>query len=436
MMHGLAKAPMSTKRAGFMLGLMTLIYVLNYIDRQIITILQEPIKHEFGLADWQLGVLTGAAISLFYTAASLPIARWIDRGVNRVKLIASITALWSLLTALCGLSQSFIQFVIGRMGVGVAEAGFAPAAHSLLSDMFPERRRPMAMALLALGIPSGIMLGLSIGGTVAQWYNWRVALFIVGLPGLLVALIYYLVAREPERGASEHYPIATADGPEGLIAAMKILVRRPAYVQVLLATGTSALVSTGMLAWTPSFLIRAHGLTLQEAGIGLGIVTGIAGLLGTSLGGWQATKFGAKGMYAMLPIPIVALGLTIPTFITTLFIADGTTALWVSIIPISMTYVWSAPSIALVQNLAPVRIRATASAIYMIIANVVGMAAGPMFTGILSDILTRRLGSEAEGLRWAMTITAALMVWAMVHWTLAMRKLRAAQDRGELVVAA
>ena len=434
-MHGTPKAPMSKGRASFMLGLMTLIYTLNYIDRQIITILQEPIKHEFHLADWQLGVLTGASISLFYTAVSLPLARLIDRGVNRVKLIAFITAAWSLLTALCGLSQSFIQFVIGRMGVGVAEAGFAPASHSLLSDMFPERRRPFAMAILALGIPIGIMLGLSIGGTVAQWYSWRVALFIVGLPGLFVALLYMVVAREPVRGASEHHPIATDEGSTNLIDAFRVLIRRPAYVQVLLATGTATFVSTAMLAWTPSFLIRAHGLTLSQAGIGLGIVTGIAGLFGTALGGWQATKFGAKGMYAMLPIPIIALGITIPGFITTLFIGNGTMALWLSIIPISMTYVWSAPSIALIQNLAPVRIRATASAIYMIIANVVGMAAGPMFTGILSDILSKQLGNEAEGLRWAMAIVACLMVWAMAHWTLAMRKLRQAQDSGELIVA-
>jgi MFS family permease len=199
------------RRRTAMLLMLAFIYSLNYLDRQIVIILQEPIKADFGLADWELGLLTGGAFGLFYTAMGIPIAHVIDRGVNRVRLIAAFTATWSAMTALCGLTRSFAQFFGARMGVGLAEAGFAPAAHSLISDLYPPRERPAAAGLFAIGVPVGIMAGLSIGGIVAQATDWRTALLVAGLPGIIIAIIFPLVAHEPVRGGTEDDQLPPGD---------------------------------------------------------------------------------------------------------------------------------------------------------------------------------------------------------------------------------
>ncbi|WP_157220216.1 spinster family MFS transporter [Flavisphingomonas formosensis] len=413
-------APVRSRRL-MLIGL-TLIYTLNYVDRQIVTILQEPIKAEYRLQDWQLGLLTGAAISLFYTAASIPIANLVDRGVRRVHLIAVITALWSILTALCGVTRSYGEFIIARMGVGLAEAGFAPAGHSLISDLYPQRQRPAAMGIFALGVPLGIMFGLSIGGTIAQWYDWRTALLIVGLPGLFIALAFRLLGREPVRGASDQGQRAPIERV-GIVAAWRVLIRRPGYVHILLGSSGSALACSGVLAWLPSFLIRVHGMSLSHVGMALGLLTGIAGLVGTSAGGWQAGRLGVRGLHAMLWVPIAALILAIPLFILALLVSDGWLTLGLLVLPVTLTYLWSAPSIALVQSLAPVSMRATASAIYIALSNLIGVAGGPLIVGIASDVLSGWTGSAAQGLRWALVLSSLLLLWGIAHWVLAMRAL-------------
>jgi len=191
------------RRARVMLILLTVIYALNYLDRQIVVILQEPIKADFGLLDWQLGMVTGGAFGLFYTLMGIPIANWIDRGVNRVRLTACLTALWSAMTIVCGLSANFGQFLVARMGVGLAEAGFTPNAHSLISDLYILRKRPQAAGIFALGLPIGIMAGLSIGGIIAQMTGWRTALFVAGAPGLIAAIAFAFLAHDPARGATD-----------------------------------------------------------------------------------------------------------------------------------------------------------------------------------------------------------------------------------------
>lgn len=419
----LASESTSAPRRALMLGMLTLIYVLNYLDRQIVVILQEPIKHEFQLQDWELGLLTGASISILYTACGIPMARWIDRGVNRIKLIAAITALWSLMTALCGFSRSFTHFIIARMGVGLAEAGFAPAAHSLLSDLYPLRKRPMAMALFALGIPLGIMLGLSIGGLVAQYYDWRTALLVVGLPGIIVALVFRLLAREPMRGASEAEPARGPVTPLPFKDAFRTLMRRPAYVHVVLGSAASSFVTTALFSWMPSLLIRVHGFTIAEAGLGLGLLAGVSGLIGTMLGGWQAGRLGRYGLHAMLWVPIAGIALSIPLLIYALNVGTGATILWLLLPALILTGMWSAPSIALTQSLAPVAARATASAVYIVGANLIGVAMGPIVAGILSDIFAGMTNDAATGLRWALICMALLFIWAIVHWLLAARAL-------------
>ncbi len=421
-----ANAPpgVSSRKRTLMLVMLTLIYVFNYLDRQIDGNRQEPIKAQSHLKAWELGLLTGASIGILYTACGIPIARWIDLGLNRVKLVAIITALWSVMTALCGFSQNFGQFIVARMGVGLAEAGFGPAAHSLLSDLYPVRRRPAAMGLFALGVPAGIMLGLSAGGLIAQHYNWRVALLVVALPGLIIALSFRLLAKEPARGASEEDPAHGGVEPMPFGVAFRTLMKRRAFVHVVAAAAASSFASTAIFSWTPSFLIRAHGLTLTEAGLGLGLLAGVSGLAGTALGGWQASRFGRYGLHAMLYAPIIGLILAIPMIVFALVAGTGMSTLWLLLLPLTLNALWTAPSIALTQSLAPIAARATASAVYIVGANLFGVSLGPIAVGILSDVFAQSTGDTAVGLQWALICAALTFSWGILHWILAFRALR------------
>lgn len=389
-------------------------------------ILQEPIKRDFQLLDWQLGLLTGASISLLYTAMTIPIARSVDRGLNRVRLIASVTLLWSVLTAACGLTRGFGQFVVARMGVGMAEAGFTPAAHSLLSDLYPLRGRPVAMGIFSLGVPIGIMTGMAVGGVVAQHYDWRTALMVVGLPGVLVALGFALVAREPARGASEaagDSGLALPIAPMRFGAAIGTLWHCRAYVHVVMGSAAASFAASGIFSWMPPLLIRVHGMSLSQVGLELGLLSGVSGLIGMWLGGWQAARLGARGLHAMLWAPVIGLTISIPIFIAAFHAASGSATLLILFVPLVLSGLWTAPSIALTQSLAPLAARATASAVYIVTANLIGVAMGPLVIGGLSDVLTRNMGDAGAALRWALTIAALTLIWSITHWSLALRRL-------------
>ena len=414
----------STAKRTLMLVMLTLIYSLNYLDRQIVLILQEPIKHEFALQDWQLGLLTGGSISLFYTAMGVPLARWVDSGIHRVRMITAITVLWSILTAVGGITRNYAQLFIARIGVGMAESGYTPAAHSLLSDLYPPEKRPAAMGVFATGIPIGMMLGLMCGGFIAQHYSWRAALLIVGLPGVLVGLVFLLIAREPIRGESESGSVPRNVGAVPFREAVAALWHKSAYVQVILASAAASFVQMGIASWLPSYLIRVHGMSLSEVGLGMGLLTGIAGLIGTGLGGWVATRLGKRGMHAMLWAPIVGLGLSIPLHIVAFSATSGIATLWLLLPPMLLVAFWTAPSIAVTQSLAPVAMRATASAVYVVSCNVIGVALGPIFAGILSDVFNRMTGDAGRGLQLSLICLSLMMLWSIFHWAIAARKLQ------------
>ncbi|QZP09068.1 MFS transporter [Caenibius sp. WL] len=410
-------------RRKLMLFLLAVIYTLNYLDRQIVVILQEPIKADFGLADWQLGLVTGGAFGLFYTSLGIPIAQWIDRGINRVRLIAVLTAGWSVMTILCGITRNFGQFFLARMGVGLAEAGFTPAAHSLLSDMYPPRERPQAMGLFAIGVPVGIMAGLSLGGIVAQLTDWRTALFVAGAPGLIAAFLLPMLTREPLRGGMDDTPPAAAS-PVGFAEALRILARRRAFVHVLLGASVCSFAQAGVMAWLPSYLIRGHGMNLAEAGLSLGLLSGLCGMAGTVAGGWQATRFGGQKPQGMLWIPVAGTLAMIPLQCLALMAGSGQAMLLLMIVPLIFGGLWTAPSIALSQGLAPVAMRARASAIYVVFANLVGVSMGPLVLGILSDSFAALRGDAATGLRDALICVTFTLAWGALHLFLAARHLQ------------
>lgn len=417
------------RRRNAMLLMLAFIYSLNYLDRQIVVILQEPIKADFGLADWELGLLTGGAFGIFYTAMGIPIAQIIDRGVNRVRLVGLFTVGWSLMTLVCGVTRNFVQFFGARMGVGLAEAGFAPAAHSLISDLFAPRDRARAAGIFAMGVPIGVMAGLSIGGIVAQATDWRTALFVAGAPGLVAGFAFMLLAREPVRGAMDKGGPAAETKQVSFREGLRILARRRPFVHVIAGSAAIAFAQAGIGAWAPSFLIRSHGMSLAQVGLTLGLLTGVCGALGTWLGGWQGTRFSRQGLQGMIWIPVVGVLLCAPLYITIMLLENGTLVLWLLVPTFIVGALWTAPSIALTQSLAPVTMRARASAVYIVAANLIGVSMGPLVAGVLSDWFAHMEGGDpATGLRYALITLTIFFFWGAAHWIHAARLLTREQQ--------
>lgn len=419
-------------RPRLMLFFLAVIYFLNFVDRQIILILQEPIRAEFSLSDTQLGLLTGGAFGLLYTLLSLPLARWLDHGVNRVRFIGAVTTAWSVLTIICGLARSFGQLFTARMCVGMAEAGFTPAAHSLISDIYVPKERPQAIGLFALSVPIGVMAGLSIGGIIAQAYDWRTALLVAGLPGIMVAILFVVVLREPARGAMD--PLGHAEthgGSFGLLRSIAILAKRPAFRHVILSAAVCSFAQAGFATWLPSFLIRVHGMGLSEAGVGLGLLIGTSGILGTYFGGWQATRMAQRGQHRMLWIPMFGAVASVPLLISAFTASSPQSVQAQLFLPLVLCGLWTAPSIALTQNLAPVAMRAQASAVYVVCANLIGVSMGPLAVGFMSDTFSQQLGDPALGLRAALITVTGILIWGAAHHWLAMRHMRREENAAQ-----
>lgn len=414
----------ASTRTKVMLVLLSAIYGLNFLDRQIIVILQEPIKAEFGLADWQLGLVTGGVVGLFYTVMLLPLAKWVDGGVSRTRLIAAATMAWSVMTLLCGFCRTFVQLLLARIGVGVTEAAFVPAAHSLIADMYPPRDRPHAMGIFSVGLPIGMMAGLAIGGLVAQATNWRVALFAAGAPGILVAILFLCLSREPHRGAMDAAPVAQ---PSRLpfLTGLNILCRRKPVFHLIAGMAAYTFVHTGIMAWMPSFLIRVHGLDLGQAGVAIGLIAGVCGAAGTFVGGWQASRMARRGQHAVLWVPIFAVLSTVPLYALFFLTTNTTTALAIMAVASFLSGFWTAPTLALIQNNAPVDLRAQASALGSMLSNLLGMAVGPVVVGVLSDFFASMHGGDAAlGLRDALLATLPLFAIVLWQWIAGARAIR------------
>jgi len=409
----------------YALGLLVVVNVFNFLDRQILSILLEPIKRDLRLSDTALGFLTGIAFALFYTFAGIPIARWADHGVRR-SIIALGLTVWSGMTALTGLAQTFTQLALARVGVGIGEATCSPPAHSLLSDYFPPERRATALSILALGIPIGIMIGYLAGGWVNQFFGWRMAFFVVGLPGLALAGVVRLTLREPSRGYSEGLQAGEPTPTESLREVLRFLWGLRSFRHLSLAASLHAFCGYGALAFVPAFMIRVHGMTnTAELGAWLGLITGIFAGIGTFLGGTLSDRFAGKRQdarwYLWLPAGATLLGVPF-TFLFYLW-PEGRTALLLSIPGSILGPMWLGPTAAMTQGLVKLRMRATTSAILLFIINLIGLGLGPQTVGLASDLLTPFYGREA--IRYALlSIVVTGSVWAALHYFAAARTLR------------
>ena len=406
---------MGLVRSRYALGLLFVVYAVNHVDRQIMHILIEPVRLDLELSDAQMGALVGAAFAIFYTFAGLPIARWADRG-NRRNIIAVALAIWSAMTVASGLARGFLTLMAARIGVGVGEAGCTPPAHSLISDYFPAERRATALSIYALGVPMGTLLGLAFGGYLADQVGWRMAFFVVGAPGVLLALVTRFTLPEPQRGRSD----AAADvSVQPLREVLAFIWSLRSIRHVIIAASLQTLTLAGWGAWQATFLIRVHDLTLTQAGLALGLIAGVAGGLGTFGGGWLSDRLSARDPRWYLWLPALGAGISIPFSLVAFTTGSITLALCLMALASLGNHIYSAVSHAVVQSLVKPRMRAVMSAIALFGMNLLGFGVGPWAVGVISA----RLGG-GEALRDAMLWVSLFMLWACVHYVLAGRSYR------------
>ena len=396
----------------YVLGVLTAVYALNIADRFSISTLIEPIRQELKLSDGGVAALTGVALGVFYVTIGIPVAAFADRA-NRRNILAVSLGLWSAMTAACGLAANSLQLLLARFGVGIGEAGGTPPSTSILADKFPASRRPMALTIFALGACLGAWLGSSVAGGVAQRSGWRAAFLVLGIPGIVFALLVWLTVREPRRGALDR--AARTSGPASFAETLKFIAAQRSAVHLLLGGAVATLWSWGLMWWTPAFLQRSHQLTVGEAGALLGFMHLVAGTASTLLAGWLVGRPAAADprYVARLLAWVVALA-TVPSvllyWVSSQFAA--TALLWIFV---PAVYFYIGPILGLLQNVVPANMRATACALLLFLANLGNLVIAPQVIGWLSDWFRVSFGAGTESLRWALLLLAPTGLWAAWH---------------------
>jgi len=407
-----AAADLRSRRASLVLALLLVAYIFNYLDRQILGILAGPIITELKLSDTQFGLLSGPPFAIFYSMLGIPFAFLADK-TSRSRVIAAAVALWSAFTALCGTASSFWHLFAFRMGVGVGEAGGVAPSYALIADYFPPQRRARALAIFSLGVPIGLSAGTLMGAYIAAAVSWRAAFYAMGLAGVLLAPVMLLVVRDPANSA----PSVTA-APIGKVFPM--IARKPVFWLIAFAASFSSLSGYGLAVWIPSVLERSFGMGLIGRGQFLASVVFLGGCTGVFAGGWLADRLGARDRAWYAKLPAIAWLITAPTFAAGLLTHNAVLAWFFLLIPNALNILWLGPVIAAVQHLVPQRMRATASASFLLINNLIGLGVGPFLIGRLSDALKHSYGTEA--LRYAaVAVTSFYLLAALLMFAAASR---------------
>ncbi len=410
-----------TAYANYVLVILFLAYVINFIDRQILAILIPLIQQDLEISDTMVGFLTGTAFALFYATAGIPIARWADTGVRR-SIIALGLAVWSGMTVASGLVKNAFQMAIARVGVGIGEAALSPPAHSLLADYFPPERRATALGIYSMGIHIGILFGLTVGGWLGQEYGWRQAFFIVGAPGLLLALVVRFTVREPTRGGQDSAATEAKDEPPSVGEVLSFLWSRKSFRHLALATGLTAFGGYAFATWGGVFLYRVHDMGLAEAGRKLGFAIGLSGAVGSVLAGVIADRFGQRDLRWWLWVPAFAAFGPLPFQLFFYFHPDPDLGTLVLVPGLLIGAMYQGPVFSTVQTMSPLRMRSVASGILLFVINMIGLALGPQAVGILNDTVFADRGEEA--IRYSLALVGVVMAaWALVHYMLAARTL-------------
>lgn len=409
----------TTQGAGYTLLILMLVYSCNVMDRNVLTMVLEPIRREFVLSDGQLGLLSGLVFAIFYAIAGLPLGAAADR-VNRRNMIFVCLTLWSAMTALSGMAGNFLQLLLARIRVGIGEAGGGPPAMAMLSDLYPARRRATAISTFYLASPLGSMISFAGGGWIAQHYGWRWAFLAAAVPGLILAAVLILTVREPMRGQIEGGAGVEARPTVG--ETLRFVLSQRSLVHMIAATTLTVFVVSGIGTWSASFFIRTHGFTPAGIGATMAAVTATTGLVGTLAGGllvdWLGRGDDRRRCWTLaasmaLTAPLIAGLVLLPRELSVGFYAAY----------IMASFVWYGPVHGLCQSLVTVRMRATISAIVNLVSNLLGVGLGSQAIGLLSDRLAPDLG--AQSLRYAMLAAALVGLWAAAHFLLAARTVRA-----------
>jgi MFS family permease len=390
--------------------LLVIVYTLNFLDRQLVSVLAEPIRKDLNLTDTQLGMLGGIYFAAFYTLFGIPVG-WLADRTKRIWIMSGACALWSLFTMGCGLAGNFLQLAIMRMGVGIGEAGGSPPSYSLISDYFPPKERGTGLAIYSLGVPLGSMLGAAIGAGIAAHYGWRMAFIAVGAPGVLMALVLLLVVREPKRGGLDAYADGKAghEPPPPLLSAVSAFFANRTLLLTALSSGLSAFVGYAGLNWNTPFLMRVKGMSLGEVAAYYSLVLGVTGVIGTFMAGWLADKLGQRDRRWYAWIPAAAFAITIPFWGLILWAPSWPLTLLFIAVPALLNNMYLAPALAVVQNAVPPARRTISGATLLFVLNLVGLGGGPLYVGRISDMAKPEWGDRSLVIGFAALIPVVVI---------------------------
>ncbi len=392
--------------AWYVLAILLCVYSVNWMDRYVLVILLEPIKHELRLSDTSLGLLSGFAFASVYSLAGIPIARWADRGSRR-SVISLGLGIWSLMTALSGFAVTFAQLAGARFGVALGESACSPPACSLIADYFPAHRRATAFAVYGVGISVGMALGLIVGGWANELYGWRVAFMIAGMPGLILALIVRFTIREPQRGQAELFPADTRF--YSVTDTMRILLSRKSFLAAAVGLGLFSLSGNAFETWTPVYLMRLFHMSTGTIGAWMGPIEGVGGIIGTMAGGLLADRLGTRDIRWYLWMPAAAAGTMVLSMWAFLHASTSQTSMFsFYFASILCSASFMAPVVAIAQRIMPVSMRTLTTALLYLLLNLIGPGTGPLVAGLLNDALVGTYGVEAVRVSLTATLLGAL----------------------------
>jgi len=405
---------LALRRRTLTLALLTVTYFFSYMDRQILAILLEDIKADLVLSDTQLGLLSGLVFAIFYATLGIPIARLADR-TSRRNIIAASLAVWSAMTALCGLAQNFTQLMLARIGVGIGEAGSSPPSHSIIADLYPPEKRASAMAVYSLGVVLGAGFGTLIGGFVATHYGWRVAMFTVGLPGVALAVLVKMFVVEPRRGLSDASRVVEQGDAPSVAQGFAAMWRSAPAVHLVVGVTLTSMIGYAMTGWGPSYMQRSLGLSKLDISYYYALPAALLGSISAIAGGRIADRLAkTRGLHVQSWVVMAMKGVALPFALGFYWMDHAVPALGLYFVYFLFANSYLGPSFALIQHLAPLRLRATWAAITLLVINLVGLGLGPLLVGRLSDWLAPTAGEDS--LRWALVIVVSLTPWALFHY--------------------
>ena len=431
-MHAEAMQVTSTSRpesrAWFVLGILCFVYVINFLDRQLLSILAKPIQDELGVTDGQLGRIGGLYFALFYCVLAIPVG-WLADRTNRVKVLSFACALWSAATIACGLATTYPQLVIARMSVGVGEAGGVPPSYAIISDYFPPGRRGTALALYNLGPPIGLSLGVAFGASIAAAYDWRLAFIAIGVVGIVTALVVLLFVREPKRGGLDAPRAGAADAKARFWPTCRTFFADPVLLRLSIATGITQIVTYATLNFTTLLLMREKGMTLREVAVYYALLIAVALSAGMYVSGKLIDRHARRRPAVYAYLPAAALTLAIPFFIGFVWAPGWPLALIFLAFPMFLNSFYLTPAVTLVQEHVAPNERVLAGALLLLVMNLVGLGLGPTFLGAMSDWL--RPAHPEHSLQLAFYTLVPFYVLAILCFLWLARALKR-QRRGEV----